>query len=1362
MSMSDEIISEPVENDNRTMKVQKKGLFKGLLFSFLLLSLIPLVIICYINFRNTYNSLRDEAEQKLVIAARGKARELEHYFNDIFVDLLVEKKMSTITSMLKHYRSSYKTTGLDPKEFVKSDEWIKLNDKYEGDIKFFVESHGYLDFLLIDIEGNVLYSRLKKKDLGSNIFSGNYSRSHLGRAGKKALDRGLTVFSDFEKYEPVGDIPTSFFVTAISENNGNQIGLVAVQLRPSIIDKIMQTDSGLGDTGESYLIGTDLRMRSHSLLDSNDSFLEEPVETELTRQWLRKYKDYALIHDAEKKDIVEYTGRKGKKVIGLSDSIDICGVPMAVITEMPVDEALSVATRQLNTSVFLLFLTSIPVVFFAFFNAKRITSPIEKLSQSARLVASGKFDHKIEITSKNEIGALASIFDDMVLRLKDMKKDNEYQDWLKSGRSMLVDRMRGEQDISELSTNIITFIAEYINAQVGALYINDNDVFRIGGSYAFSNRDNLPDEFKPGEGLIGQAALEKQNIIIENVPDDYISVSSGLGIIKPRNVIVFPVLFGGGKVMGVIELGSINEFSKKILEFFDYISESIAITLNTAQSRRQVDKLLETTLSQSETLQAHQEKLRKANEELEEQTRALKKSEEMLKSQQEELKQTNEELEEQTRNLEKQKEDMNRKNRELEEAGRLLEERAKEVEIASQYKSQFLANMSHELRTPLNSIILLSQLLSDNREQNLTEEQVEYARSVQSSGYDLLKLINEILDLSKVESGKIELNIEDVPLIDITDAIERNFKPLVEEKNLQFTVSIDENLPKVMRSDRQRIEQVLKNLLSNAFKFTSQGEIELRISRPDKKTDLSLSGLRHDQCLSFAVTDTGIGIAEEKLKVIFEAFKQADGTTNRKYGGTGLGLSISKELAGVLGGEIQATSSEGKGSTFFLYLPEFLTHDVRIDDAVKGIFVETDNFLNTGTIEKKENTDESDEFIPDDRDEISENDKSILIIDDDHTFAETLRDFSRQKGFKAIVTKNGEMGLHFTEVYKPSAIILDIKLPGINGWAVMSRLKDNNETRHIPVYFISAAEGSREAMRMGAADFLTKPVSLGALEKLFVNIGLETSKSIKNLLVIEDNPVTNKIIEKLFDGTEVQIINVRTGAEATEKLASESYNCVILDLSLPDMSGFEILSQIKNNQLWLSSPIIVYTGKKLTAHERAILDEYTESIVVKGVNSPARLLDEVSLFLHLAESELPEEKRKLLRLIHDKEAIFKGKKILLADDDMRNVFIVTNILEQKGMKVLVAKNGKEALTCLKDNPDIDLVIMDMMMPVMDGYEAIREIRKQNSFAALPVISLTAKAMKGDRAKCIEAGASDYLSKPYEKERLFSILRAWLY
>ncbi|NLD39180.1 MAG: response regulator [Desulfatiglans sp.] len=687
------------------------------------------------------------------------------------------------------------------------------------------------------------------------------------------------------------------------------------------------------------------------------------------------------------------------------------------------------------------------------------------------------------------------------------------------------------------------------------------------------------------------------------------------------------------------------------------------------------------------------------------------------------------------------------------EHSREVEARARKIEVASSYKSQFLANMSHELRTPLNSIILLSQLLSENRENNLTGKQVEYARCVHSSGHDLLNLINQILDLSKIESGKMELNIEDIPLDEMIASIHRKFRPVSEEKNLRFNVKKNATLPGIVASDRQRIEQILNNLLSNAFKFTPQGEIILKIGRPEKDIELSASGLTHEKCISFSVSDTGIGVPKDKINLIFEPFQQGDGDTGRRFGGTGLGLSISRELARLLKGEIQVKSVEGAGSTFSLFLPESLKFKSRANEDIKPAGDNKDH-LETPLMK----------YSPahDDFKEITKGGIPILLIEDDLPFAETFRDFAITKGFKTIIAQDGETGLDIIARYNIRAIILDITLPGINGLAVMSRLKDDLKTRHIPVYFVSGSDSRREAIRMGATGYISKPANAAAFEGLFSDIEKTAVKSERRLLVIEDNEVTRNLIEKLFEGTGIGITYVSTGKEALQKITFEQFDCVILDLTLPDISGFEILSEIKNNESPFSSPIIVYTGKRLSAHERVILDEYTESIVVKGVNSPARLLDEATLFLHIAESELPEERKKMLRMIHDKDAILKGKKVLIADDDMRNLFVLTNILESKGVSVITAKNGIETLNSLKENPGIDLIIMDMMMPEKDGFMAVKEIREKPDFAELPVIALTARAMKGDRARCIEAGASDYLSKPFEKERLFSILSAWLY
>jgi signal transduction histidine kinase/CheY-like chemotaxis protein len=700
--------------------------------------------------------------------------------------------------------------------------------------------------------------------------------------------------------------------------------------------------------------------------------------------------------------------------------------------------------------------------------------------------------------------------------------------------------------------------------------------------------------------------------------------------------------------------------------------------------------------------------------------------------------------------------DMIKRLKKVADRNRELEAKAREAEVSSRCKSLFLANISHELRTPLNSIILLSQLLSENKENNLTDKQVEYTRCVQSSGHDLLQLINDILDLSKIESGKIELHIEEISLEEIATSIMRNFNPVAEKKRLGFHVIKEANLPEIMLSDRQRIEQILRNLLSNAFKFTSNGQITLRISRPDIKTDLSGSRLKHNQCISFSVTDTGIGIPVDKINLIFEVFQQGDGTTSREYGGTGLGLSISKELAKLLKGEIQAVSVEGEGSTFSLYVPESLEYTPADNDVMNGLKKDTP---------PPETQEPLAIQVIDDKDVVKgnvQNDKILLLIEEDPLFIKMFTDISKTKGFRTIIAQNGESVLNHSCRDNPKAIVLGINPKGINGWDILSRLKDDLRTRHTPVYMVSSSDSKREAMRMGAVGCISKPVDKEKIEKLFSHMEEILGKVEKKLLVIEDNEVTKKLIERLFDGMGIVITYVSTGKEAIEKLSLIQFDCVVLDLSLPDMSGFDILSRIKNNESPFSSPIIVYTGKRLSAHERAVLDEYTESIVVKGVNSPAKLLDEATLFLHINEAVLPEERKKMLFMLHNKEAIIKGKKILIADDDMRNLFVLTNLLESNGVNVINAKNGREVLNSLTENPDIDLIIMDMMMPEMDGYMAIKEIRKQNAFAELPVIALTARAMNDDRTKCIKAGASDYLSKPFEKDRLFTMLRAWLY
>ncbi len=988
---------------------------------------------------------------------------------------------------------------------------------------------------------------------------------------------------------------------------------------------------------------------------------------------------------------------------------------------------------------------------------------LKAMVQQTEVVSLGEFDKKIELRSeKDQLGIAINRMTDS---LKEASEKNNNENYLRSGHSGLNNELRGEQSLDQITDKTIRFLSEYLQAQVGAFYLlAENEVLELVATYAYQKRKSLSDQFKIGEGLVGQAAREKKPILISDVPDDYIHIASGLGKSAPASIIVYPIKHES-ELLGVIELGSLQGFSDLDLKLFEEISRSIAIALKSAESRDNMAQLLDKTQNQSEKLQSQQEELRESNEILEAQKQSLIESETRLQDQQEELHQTNEELEEQTQMLEEQKTSIQGKNAELKITQNEIEEKARDLEMASKYKSEFLANMSHELRTPLNSVLLLSKLLAEDKEKRLTEKQREYSQTIHMSGTELLDLINEILDLAKVESGKMEVHLEQVSLDELTQRFKRSFQPQAQNKGLEFNVKIENGLPPKIRTDSQRLEQIIKNLLSNAIKFTKIGSISLEIKRPDADTDLSEMHLVRDETIAFSVNDTGQGIAFEKQKLIFEAFQQADGTTSRNFGGSGLGLSISLELSRLLGGMIRLESDPGKGSSFTIYLPDSLNKEytsqqkepVQLQDSPvrKTRMNKSGNFPGPSV-------DMEVEFIPDDRKNLSEGDKVILIIEDDPRFAKTLSDLAREREYKILVAGDGETGLHFADYYVPDAIILDIGLPGMDGWSVMDRLKEQSKTRHIPVHFISAHDQSIEAKKMGAIGFITKPVTIPLLDQAFEKIAHLISGDIRKLLIVEDDAVQRKAMVELIGNGDVHSTEASSGEEAFGLLTQQTFDCMILDLGLPDVKGVEFLTRIKEDENITEIPVVVYTGKELTSEEEALINEYAEKIIIKGVKSAEKLLDETTLFLHRVEADLPEEKRKMIRVIHDRESVFWKKKILIVDDDMRNVYALTNVLEDKGLEVHTASNGRKGVEILEEHPDIDLVLMDIMMPEMDGYEAMTIIRKKKQFKELPIIALTAKAMKGDRKKCVEMGASDYLAKPVNSNKLLSIMRVWLY
>jgi CheY-like chemotaxis protein/signal transduction histidine kinase len=946
-------------------------------------------------------------------------------------------------------------------------------------------------------------------------------------------------------------------------------------------------------------------------------------------------------------------------------------------------------------------------------------------------------------------------------------KTLEVQVWQTTGQTQLNDKMRGEQDVITLAHNVIHQLCHYLQAQIGGLYIVEDNTLTLLGSYAYASQQ-ASRHFKLGEGVVGQVALEKRPILTANVPTDSFTISFGLGEILPRYIVVYPFLYEE-RVVGVIELGALTEFTAAQLEFLKTIQNNIAIAFNTVQTRARINELLVETQQQAEELQTQEEELRAANEELEAQTESLRASEAKLKTNQTQLEATNTELEEKaaalqesSAALQEKQTTLDHQNQELKTAQLELQKKAEELALASKYKSEFLANMSHELRTPLNSLLILAHMLADNKEGNLTSEQIESAQIIYSGGADLLNLINDILDLSKVESGKMLFNFETMPLTDLSSAMRTQFNRLAEQKKLAFTISLADDLPPRIKTDTQRAKQIVKNLLSNAFKFTREGSVGLTISRPDSKTDLSRCGLEPFQAIAISVTDTGIGMTADQQKIIFEAFQQADGSTSRQYGGTGLGLSISRELAAKLGGQINVTSEPGQGSTFTLYLPL----EMKVNEKKEGDKADTAKAAapaKAAPLPMPVSPAPASLPAPaDDQDGLESGDKVLLVIEDDPKFARIIQNYAHQKTFKCLLAADGKTGLSLAKTYQPAAIILDLNLPDISGWHVLEALKNDPDARHIPVHIMSVDDEMLEAYRKGAMGYLTKPVAQEQLEGAFQEIERVISKEIKTLLLVEDDANSRLSIKKLLSGGDLQITEVEQGEAALNLLKAQRFDCMILDLSLPDMTGFEVLSRINKDENIAKCPVIVYTGRDLTPEESLELMNYADSVIVKGVKSPERLLDETALFLHRVVADMPADKQQTIKQLYHQDDRLQGKKILIVDDDMRNSFALSKLLSDKGIVVKIARDGQKALDLLAHDPAVDLILMDIMMPVLDGYETTQRIRAQQQFKTLPILALTAKAMTGDREKCLAAGASDYLSKPIDVNRLFSMLRVWLY
>jgi HAMP domain-containing protein/CheY-like chemotaxis protein/signal transduction histidine kinase len=958
--------------------------------------------------------------------------------------------------------------------------------------------------------------------------------------------------------------------------------------------------------------------------------------------------------------------------------------------------------------------------------AANLTTQVRAIAEVATAVTQGDLTRSIQVEARGEVAELKDNINTMIGNLRLTTETNQEQDWLKTNLARFTSMLQGQRDLSNVGQLLLSELVPLVNAHQGVIYQMSGEGtphLRLLASYANGRGNGYQDQVELGEGFAGQCAVEKRRILVERVPEDVTPIGTVLLNALPRAIAVFPVNFEG-EVKAVVALGTLNEFAPSALRFLDQLTASIGIVLNSIEASMQTEALLR----QSQQL---------ARE---------------LQTQQVELQQTNEQLGLKARQLAERNVEVERKNQEIEQARRALEEKAAELALTSKYKSEFLANMSHELRTPLNSILIMGQALAENVDGNLSNKQVEFAHTIHAAGTDLLNLITDILDLSKIESGTVSVNAEEVFFTNLLETVARPFRHEAEARKLAFEVQLDSRLASSLFIDSKRLQQVLKNLLSNAFKFTETGDVRLKVSAVQEGWTPDHPFLSQaESVVAFEVTDTGVGIPQEKQKLIFEAFQQADASTSRKYGGTGLGLAISRELATLLGGEIQLRSAPGVGSTFVLYVPLHYAGPATIARAREA-----------GVVHSVLSIKHPEEVIPDDRDVIHPGDATLLVVEDDASYARLLADLAHDNGFKVLIAMRGTEALELVRKFHPTAVSLDVFLPDMLGWTILSQIKQNPATRHIPVQIITLDEDRQHGLARGAFSFIGKPTTAEGLNAALSRIKEYAMPRRKRLLVVEDDASEQLSIAELLGHDDIDIVTAATGAEALKILEQEGCDCVVLDLRLPDMTGFELLEQIGQSDRWRDVPVVVFTGKELTPEEDTQLRVLARSVVVKGVESPERLLDETSLFLHLVVSNLPDHKQRMLEKLHRSDEDLVGKTVLVVDDDVRNIFTLSSVLERRGMKVVSATTGREAVKVLETTPDIAMVFMDIMMPEMDGYETIQVIRQSPSLRRLPIIALTAKAMKGDREKCLNAGASDYLAKPVNTDQLMSTIRMWLH
>ena len=1391
--MGDDSVKEP-----RKKKKIRRGLALTLYLWFMFLSVGPVGVVGINEYREAKDAIVADHYQQLSGLNLMLTQRINDYFDSVITNLFIKASVSErfINTMVENYHAE----GLSPTEYINASEnYHSLVERYSPEFIDFLRFYDYSDVLLGDAEGNILYTVNGYEDLGQNLFKGELSDTLFAMAVRRSMEEQQPRYSDSGLYPPVGAEKVSFFVLPLTDSSQQTMGFIAVQIHANNIQTIFEQEHYLGLGLHSYLVGADGLIRFGTDYSATTE-LEMPENNPLMTLWLEHMnldtgefiedeahldhglnfgheedehadelfsdhmptEDEAEFHIASRAGanyIRPYLNHSGELVLGIFLPIDVGGKSMAIISEVSQKTAFAsineFRTRMIYLVSFVLFL----VMLLAFIVSRRLVKPIKMINDWVNRVASGDYVEGAVLGGNNEISELSLSFNEMTRQLRTVKTENERRSWMQDGIAGLNESVQGEQDSYELCRNIVGYLANYLGMQTGAMYVlNDDKTLQLTGTYAWRERKQSVNQFAMGEGLVGQAALEKQVIELSDIPDDYLEIESGLGKTKPAHIIIVPLVYED-ELKGVIEFAYLHALDEQQRTFLEHSIENISVAINSAQSRTRITQLLEKTTHQSAAMKEQQEELRAVNEELEKRARILEESEEEMRAQSEELQKSNAELEEKSEQLTQQKEEIEHKNRDIELSSKKIEEKAEELEQASKYKSEFLANMSHELRTPLNSLLLLAQMLAANDEGNLTTDQVESAEVIYNGGKELLELINDILDLSKVEAGKMSVNLEDISVGDISNSLRTTFKPLAESRQLEFNVTIEAGTTEFILTDSQRLLQIMKNFLSNAFKFTAEGGVYVRIFEHTRSSPFGQSSY-----VGFAVRDTGIGIPKDKQDAIFESFQQADGSTSRKYGGTGLGLAISREMSGLLGGFIEIESEDGQGTTFTLFLPDNAVCSLSSEKVLADSFntaVSSGESGGTVSGQQKPSPEAKPKKEPRKYDVMPP--RSLLLIEDDHHFIDILKQVAKKNSFEFAYAETGSDGLEMATQAKPAAIILDLGLPDMDGREVLEKLKQHPNTKDIPVHIISG-EDPDSSLENSSIGFLVKPVTVADLNNVFSTFDESIAKDVNEVLILDLDEKARETTGSVLTNKGIDVSYALSADEAQSILHQSHCQCLVMDLDLGDVDGIEFLAKLKKSLGQNMPSVVIQTARELSQKEHLTLQEYTSVMVMKGELSKERLTDEVSLFLHSVEKSSPEVASvvKAEAPTPAGEKDFSGHKILLVDDDLRNTFALSKALQGIGLEVVIADNGKSALDKLEEEAGIELVLMDIMMPVMDGYEATRQIRQMESFKALPVISLTAKAMSDDKAKCLEAGANDYMTKPVDMDRLIEMLKVWLF